>query len=129
MNILLWILQVLLAGLYIIGGVTKIFMFEKFAQQVASTNALPEALWAAIGVFEVLCGLGLTLPAATKRLPSLTPIAASCLAVEGLVFTVFHAAYGEHSAMAFGFVSAALAAFVAYGRFALDPLQVKRSAR
>lgn len=121
MNILLWIIQVLLAGLYVIGGVTKIFMFEKFAQQVASTKALPQGLWVAIGVFELLCGLGLTLPAATRIQPSLTPIAASCLAVEGLLFAVFHAIHGEHSPMAFGLVSAALSAFVAYGRFALKP--------
>ncbi len=122
MNILLWIIQGLMAVLYVVAGGTKIFMFEKFAQQVASTKALPRGLWVAIGVFELLCGLGLTLPAATRIRPFLTPIAAICLAVQAVLFAGFHAVHREHSPMVFGLVSAAVAAFVAYGRLVLEPL-------
>lgn len=121
MNILLWVVQGLLAALYLAGGATKLFMFEKLAQ-VASTRALPYGLWMAIGVFEVLCALGIVLPAAIRTRPSLTAVAAICLAVEGVLFAGLHAAYGERSPMVFSIVSAVLAAFVAYGRLVLKPL-------
>ena len=122
MNMVLWTIQLLLAGLYGIAGFTKIFIFERFAEQVASTKALPHGAWVAIGVFELLCSVGLILPAATRLQAPVAAIAASGLAVEGLLFAVFHGMHGESSPAAFGVVSAVLAAFVAYGRFALKPL-------
>ena len=122
MNVLLWFVQTLLAGLYGIAGFTKIFMFDRFAQQVASTQALPQGVWVVIGFFELLCGLGLILPAATKIQLPLTALAASGLAVEGFLFAVFHGMHGEYSPMAFSAVLAAMAAFVTYGRFAFKRL-------
>jgi uncharacterized membrane protein YphA (DoxX/SURF4 family) len=119
MNLLLWIIQILLAGLYAVAGITKIFMFETFAQQVASAKALPKGMWIVIAVFELLCSAGLVLPAATKLQWPLTAIAASGLAVEGLLIGVLHGVHGEHSPMIFTIALAALAAFVAYGRSAI----------
>jgi len=121
-NVLLWVIQALLAGLYAIAGFTKIFMFERFAQQVASTEALPQGVWLAIGLFELLCGIGLILPAATRIQLPITAIAASGLAAEGVLFGAFHGMHGEHSPMAFSLVLGTLAAFIAYGRFAVKPL-------
>ncbi|PYO36709.1 MAG: hypothetical protein DMD71_04105 [Gemmatimonadetes bacterium] len=54
--------------------------------------------------------------------PILTPIAAIGLAVEGVLFAGLHYKYAERSPMMFSLVLAALAAFVAYGRFVLTPL-------
>jgi DoxX-like family len=122
MNIALWIVQGLLTVLFVIGGSTKVFMFEKIAQQVASNKALPREMWTAIGIFEVLCALVLVIPGAMGKFPILTAVAASCLAVEALLFAGLHYSYGEYSPMTFSLVLAALAFFVAYGRFMLKPL-------
>ncbi len=122
MNVVLWVVQGLLAALFVIGGGTKVFMFERIAQQVASNRAFPREVWTCIGIFEVLCALALVLPAAMGKFPMLTPVAAACLAVEGIVFAGLHYTYGEYSPMTFSLVLAALAAFVAYGRFVLKPL-------
>jgi len=118
LNVLLWVIQVSLAGLYAIAGFTKIFMFDRFAQQLASTNAFPQGVWGITGAFELVCSVGLILPAITRTQLPLTAIAAGGLAVEGLLFGVFHAVYREQYPMVF---LAALAVFVAYGRFAAKP--------
>ena len=117
MNVLLWVVQGLLAALFVIGGGTKVFMFERIAQQVASNKAFSREIWMAIGIFELLCALALVIPAVTDILPILTPIAGACLAVEGIVFAGLHYKYAERSPMMFSLVLAAVAAFVAYGRF------------
>jgi len=111
MNVLLWVVQGLLAALFVMGGGMKVFMFERIAQQVASNKAFPREVWTCIGIFEVLCALALVIPAATGKFPILTPVAAACLAVDG-----------EYSPMTFSLVLAVLAALVAYGRFVLKPL-------
>jgi len=92
------------------------------SQQVASNKAFPREVWTCIGIFEALCALALVIPAATGKFPILTPVAAACLAVEGILFAGLHYSYAEHSPMAFSLVLTALAAFVAYGRFALKPI-------
>ncbi|MPY88400.1 MAG: hypothetical protein GEU99_10785 [Luteitalea sp.] len=51
------------------GGSTKVFIFEKVSQQVASNNALPREMWMCIGIFELLCAVGLVIPAATGKSP------------------------------------------------------------
>jgi len=116
MNVLLWIVQGLLAALYLIGGGMKVFMWERISQQVASNKAFSREIWMAIGIFELLCALALVLPAATRKYPILTPIAAAGLAVEGMLIAGLHYKYAERSPMMFSLVLAALAAFVAYGR-------------
>jgi DoxX-like family len=83
MNILLWVVQLTLAVLCFSGGAYKIFMFDELAKMPA-TGALSRDVWASLGVFEILCGLLLIVPAAAKWMPVLTPLAAAALAVEGL---------------------------------------------
>ena len=102
-------------------GSTKVFWFEKVSQQVASNKAFPREIWICIGIFELLCAVGLVIPA-TGKSPILTPIAAACLAVEGVLFAGLHSSYAEYSPVTFSLALAALAAFVAYGRFVLEPL-------
>jgi len=122
MNALLGILQGLLAVLYVIGGSMKVFMWESISQQVPSNQAFSRGTWMGIGIFELLCAVALVLPAATRKYPILTPIAAAGLAIEGILFAGLHYKYAERSPMAFSLVLAVLAALVAYGRFVLTPL-------
>ena len=64
MNILLWVLQVLGALLYGSSGVMKTFMFDKISRDVPSFGALPRQAWAALGILELVCTVGLIVPSA-----------------------------------------------------------------
>ena len=57
MNMLLWVLQVLVALLYAASGVMKIFMFDKISADVPSFGALPRSAWTALGARKVANGL------------------------------------------------------------------------
>ena len=81
MNILLWMIQVVLAVFAFAGGAYKVFSFQELAKMPA-TGALPRGGWAALGVFEMVCAILLIVPAATKWMPRLTPLAALALTVE-----------------------------------------------
>ena len=65
MNILLWVLQVLAALLYGASGVMKVFLFDKVSEDVPSFGALPRATWTALGILELVCTVGLIVPAAS----------------------------------------------------------------
>lgn len=67
--------------------------------------------------------IGLILPAATKILPILTPIAATALAVLMVFAVIFHLRRpGEMQNVVFNLVLGGIAAFIAYGRFVLEPI-------
>ena len=76
MNILLWVLQVLAALLYGASGVMKVFMFDKVSGDVPSCGALPRDAWMALGILELVCTVGLIVPAAFHWHPTLTVMAA-----------------------------------------------------
>jgi hypothetical protein len=63
MNILLWVLQVLAALLNGASGVMKVFMFDKVREGVPSFGALPREAWMALGILELVCTVGLIVPA------------------------------------------------------------------
>lgn len=121
MNILLWVLQIALAWLCIAGGAFQIFKIEQLKKDVASMRELPRGLWAFLGAFGCLAGLGLVLPGATDVLPVLTPIAAAGVAAESALISAFYLYYGDSSPLAYSAAMAVMAAFVSYGRFALQP--------
>ena len=122
MNILLWVLQVLAALLYGASGVMKVFMFDKISGDVPSFGAMPRGAWAALGILELVCTVGLIVPAAFHWKPSLTGVAASVLAIESLVFIWVHVKYHEVAPIIFSVVLGLLMAFIAYGRMALKPI-------
>ena len=118
MNILLWVLQILLALWNIIGGIYMANNYKLVANEWA-LNALPKPAWIALGVLQVLFALGLVLPGALKVWPKLTPISALCLAVISLCGIALYAAYAGFPGLLWALVPAILAAFVAYERFPL----------
>jgi hypothetical protein len=125
MNILLWGLQIVLSLFCLAGGAYKNFQFEELAKMPA-TAALPSGGWGALGVFEMLCAVMLIVPAATKWMPSLTPLAAAALALESLTLAALFARYSLKLTSANPLVwvvgMGLVAAFVAYGRYVLRPL-------
>jgi uncharacterized membrane protein YphA (DoxX/SURF4 family) len=116
MNIVLWIVQVLLAGLFLMAGAMKVFQYER------AKASLPRGLVTFIGISELLGGLGLLLPALTGILPWLTPLAGAGLALIMILAIGFHASRREVPAIGVNVVLLVLAAFVAYGRFLIVPL-------
>jgi uncharacterized membrane protein YphA (DoxX/SURF4 family) len=122
MNILLWVLQVLAALLYGASGVMKVFMFDKVSKGVRSFDALPRQAWMALGILELLCAVGLIVPAALPWHAALTVVAATALAIESLVFIGVHAKYREMTPIIMSGVLGLLMAFIAYGRMVLKPI-------
>ena len=122
MNIFLWVLQILAALLYGVSGVMKVFMFDKISVGVRSFGALPRGAWMILGVLELVCTVGLIVPAALHWHPALTVVAATVLAIESLVFVWVHAKYGEIAPIVMSGVLGLLMAFIAYGRMVLTPI-------
>ena len=122
MNILLWVLQVLAALVYGASGVMKVFMFDKVSGDVQSFGALPREAWMTLGILELVCTVGLIVPAAFRWQPKLTVVAATVLAIESLVFIGVHVKYGEIAPIIMSGLLGLLMAFIAYGRMFLNPI-------
>jgi uncharacterized membrane protein YphA (DoxX/SURF4 family) len=122
MSILLWVLQVLGALVYGASGVMKVFMFDKVSADVQSFGALPRQAWTALGIIELVCTVGLVVPAALHWKPSLTVVAATVLAIESLVFIWVHVQYREIPPIIMSGLLGLLMAFIAYGRLFLKPI-------
>jgi hypothetical protein len=122
MNVLLWILQIALALLYFAGGAYKTFMSAELVNQI---GALSRVGWGALGVLEMVCAVLLVLPVSEKWMPIQTPLAAAVLALETLALAALYAGYSLTLTAANPLVWAVgmglLAAFVAYGRYAIRP--------
>jgi hypothetical protein len=125
MNILLWILQILLALLFLFAGVTKLVLPMEMLMANASPNAvaLPGQFIRFIGLVEVLGGLGLVLPGVFHKRPDLVPLAAAGLVIV-MIGAVVVTIMGDGVAFAIPpFVIGLLCAFIAYGRWKLRPLR------
>lgn len=123
MNTLLWCLQVLAALLYGASGSMKVFLFDRISAQVPSFGALPRSVWMALGIIELVCTIGLVVPAALHWQPQLTALAAAVLAGESLVFVWVHVRYREIPPILMCSALGLLMAFLAYGRLVLEPCQ------
>jgi hypothetical protein len=122
MNVTLWILQILIA-LHTAAGAA--FKYSRTPEQtMASLKPLPQGLWMAMSVVELLCVLALVVPAFSKKLGGLVPVAAGFVVVEMLVFSALHVSSGPQSygPVAYWGTVAAVCAFVAYARIALRPI-------
>lgn len=120
MTYALWIVQGLLALLFLFAGVSKFIMsVEEMTQQIQ----LPGLFLRFIGVCEILGGLGLILPSLLRIRPGLTPLAAACLIVIMIGATVISLMIGGVVTAVAPFVVVLLLAFVAYGRWKVAPIR------
>jgi len=122
MNIMLWVMQILAALIFGSSGVMKVFMFDKVSKDVPSFGALPRRVWTALGIVEIVCTVGLVVPAALHWQPQLTVPAATILAIESLLFIWVHIRYREIAPIVMSGVLGLLMAFIAYGRTVLTPI-------
>jgi DoxX-like protein len=118
MTYALWIVQALLAALFLFaGGMKLILPLEKLTGPVT----LPGLFLRFIGVAEVLGAIGLILPGLLRIQPGLTPLAASGLVIIMIGATVVTLAGGDVVQALLPLVVGLLAAFVVYGRWRLLP--------
>jgi uncharacterized membrane protein YphA (DoxX/SURF4 family) len=125
MNIVLWIIQILLAALFLFAGVPKLIFSVDQLMQNAPPNAVrfSDLFMKFIGVVEILGALGLILPGLLRKRQELTPLAAIgllILMIGAVVVTIKSGGIGE---AAVPLVVGLLCAFVAYGRWKLRPLR------
>jgi uncharacterized membrane protein YphA (DoxX/SURF4 family) len=128
MNVVLWIIQVLLALLFLFAGGTKLVLPIDVLTSMGSPNQvhLPGLLIRFIGVCEMLGGLGLILPGLLRIKTGLTPLAAAGLVII-MIGAVVLTAIGDGIAPAiFPLVVGLLLVFVAYGRRRLKPLAARQ---
>ena len=120
MTHVLWIVQVLLACLFLFGGGMKLILpLEKLTGPVP----LPGLFLRFIGVAEVLGATGLILPGLLRIRPGLTPLAATGLVIIMIGATGITLSSGDVTMALIPLVVGLLAAFVAYGRWRLAPLR------
>jgi uncharacterized membrane protein YphA (DoxX/SURF4 family) len=120
MNIALWIVQALLALLFLFaGGMKLVVPIEEMIKQMPI--ALPGWFVLFIGVCELLGGIGVILPWLLRIQPGLTPLAAAGLVVIMIGATVYTLAAGDVASALMPLVVGFVCAFVAYGRWRLVP--------
>jgi hypothetical protein len=112
----LWIVQGLLAMLFLFAGGMKLILP---LEQLAGPIQLPGAFLRFIGVAEVLGALGLILPGLLRIRPGLTPLAAAGLVMIMLGATVLGLMLGDVAMSLIPLAVGLLAGFVAYGRWRL----------
>jgi len=117
-NVWLWIIQGLLALLFLVAGVAKLVM--PVAEMTKGTS-LPGLFLRFIGVAEVFGAIGLILPGLLRIRRGLTPLAAAGLVIIMVGATVVNLQGGQKAAAVFTAVAGLLAAFVAYSHWRTAP--------
>jgi uncharacterized membrane protein YphA (DoxX/SURF4 family) len=121
MNTLLWVIQALLAALFLFAGATKFIMpVEEMISQMPIE--LPGWFLRFIGVAELLGAVGLILPWLSSIQPRLTPLAAAGLVIIMIGATVLTVMGGEAAMALIPLVIGILCAFVFYGRWRTAPM-------
>ncbi|HYI01108.1 DoxX family protein [Hyalangium sp.] len=126
MNIVLWIVQVLLAVAFFAHG--WLFLSPPAAIAEQMNASLPRWFQLFLGVAEVLAAVGLILPGLTRILPWLVTWAAGGIMIVTVSATALHLVRGEMSSAAITLVLLIMAAFVAYMRQRVVPIRARGAA-
>lgn len=120
----LWVVQGLLALFFLMVGYSHgLLPYDQIAQEAIWMKDVPRALGRFIGYAEIAGGLGLIIPAATRIAPSVTPLAALGVGTIMILAIPFHIVRGEASVVWMHALLAALALFVAWGRWRKAPIR------
>ena len=118
MNAALWVVQGVLAVMFLMAGVLKATQpKDKLVKQLPWVEDFSAGTVRFIGVMELLGAIGLILPALTGVAVILTPLAATGLAVLMLLAVLTHIRRREPGAVVFTAVLMLAAVVVAWGRF------------
>jgi uncharacterized membrane protein YphA (DoxX/SURF4 family) len=118
MNIVLWVVQSFLAGIFLVTGGMKFRQSrEVIDRKLAAVRDFQTSSIRLLGLVELLGGLGMILPGITGIGLILTPLAATGLAVIMIPATVIHIRSKEPKAVALNLVILAMTIFVAWHGF------------
>jgi uncharacterized membrane protein YphA (DoxX/SURF4 family) len=126
MNIILWILQILLAVAFLAHGAMLLFPPANMVEQMNASMSPPFRLF--LGIAEVVAAIGLTLPGMTKIQPWWTQWAAAGIMIVMIAATIFHVMRGETSSAVITAVLLVIATWVAYMRWKVLPIRPRRLA-
>jgi len=126
MNIVLWVLQVLLAVAFFAHGWLMLAPPPEIAVQMNAS--LPRWFQVFLGIAEILAAVGLTLPGQTRILPGLVVWAAVGIMIVMVSATAYHLMRAEISSAAVTLLLLAMATFVAYQRQRVLPIGARRAA-
>ena len=123
MNVLLWVLQVLLAAAFLAHGLMLLFPPASVVEQMNASMSRGFQLF--LGVAEVLATVGLTLPGLTRIQPWLVSAAAAGIMIVMISATIFHLMRGETSSAITTCALLLIATFVAYMRWRVLPIRAR----
>ena len=127
MNVLLWVLQILLALAFFAHGLLFLFPPASVVEQMNAT--LPRWFQLFLGVAEILAAVGLTLPGLSRVQTWLVPAAAVGIMIVMVSATGFHIMRNEIGSAVTTFVLLGIASYVAYMRWRVAPIQSKVESR
>jgi len=116
LHIALWIVQGLLAVLFLMSGTMKL---------VVKMPGMEPAMMYFIGTAKILGGLGVVLPSLLRIKPILTPIAAGGLLTIMILATGLHIMKAEYSHITGTLIFGIMCAFVIWGRTKKEVIQPK----
>ena len=125
MNIVLWILQILLAIAFFAHGL--LFLAPPPDIAALMNASLPRWFQLFLGVAEIMAAVGLTLPGLTRILPSLVVWAAVGIMIVMVFATIYHIVRGEISSSVTTFLLLVMATVVAYMRQRVVPIHPRRA--
>ena len=126
MNLVLWVLQVLLALAFLAHGGLLLFPPAAIVDQMNAS--FPRWFQLFLGVAEILAAVGLTLPGFTRIQPWLVSCAAAGVMIVMVCATIFHLMRGEVRSAITTVVLLAVATFIAYMRWRVTPIRPRRIA-
>jgi uncharacterized membrane protein YphA (DoxX/SURF4 family) len=123
MNVVVWVLQVLLALAFLLAGAMKSTQpRQQLATSMGWVEDFSDNTVRTIGVLEVLAGIGLLLPALTGVATVLVPLAAVGLALMMVLAALTHRRRGEPQMIGINAALLLIAVVVAWARFGPYPL-------
>lgn len=127
MNTVAWVLQVVLAVVFLLHGLASTVAYSALAKRRqerrgAVSPPLPPAFRQFIGVAELAAAFGLIVPPALHILSWLAPLAAAGLVIVMVGAAILHARRSELPALAVSVVLCGLAAVTLFLRWQVVPL-------
>jgi uncharacterized membrane protein len=118
MNIIVWIIQGILALMFVMAGIMKTTQpKDKLIKSLPWVNDYSLSTVRFIGISELLGAVGLIVPQFSGILPILTPVAAVGLAVIMVLAAAHHIPKSEYKEVIFNSILFILSAVVAFYRF------------
>jgi uncharacterized membrane protein YphA (DoxX/SURF4 family) len=126
-NLGLWAAQIMLAFIYGFAGSSKLIQpIESLAAMgMGFVLDVPEALTRLIGAAEILGAISILLPALTRIMPRLTPLAALGFSLIQVLAIALHLSRGEFGVLPMNLMLLGLSLFVAWGRERKAPIAAR----